>query len=263
MEREIFDPYDTGPDLAFYGRTAPQASPAASSGGGGYTAGNPPPAGSAPPGTQWMLNPTTGQFEPVPIGQMPSWGPIASAPGSPTPTASPTPVAGGDPYGAWNPSPTRPGAFDPYTAYGRDLSQMLPFPAYQSAPGLNFDPFSPSSWEDAENEPGYKASRVQLRKQIEAGAAHGGMLRSGMTIGDLYTNLDALGQQNFKQFDDRRFRNWAGNRDLAVAQHRTVADDIDRGNNYRFNVADRSAQDALARWKTVTDGLVNLSRPVD
>lgn len=156
---------------------------------------------------------------------------------------------------------------------------MLPFSPYQSAGPFNprnatfsFDPYKATSWEDAEKEPGYDASRTQLRKQIEAGAAHRGMVRSGMTIGDLYSNLDALGQQNFTNFDNRNFRNWSGNRDLAATKfglelgvdqaiYDRHATDVDRGNNYRFNTEDSSFRDALSRWTTMTQSLTQLARP--
>jgi len=132
------------------------------------------------------------------------------------------------------------------------------YPDYENVPAFtprnatfSFEGFSPSSWQDAENEPGYDASRTQLKKQIEASNAFRGMARSGMTIGDLYTNLDALGQQNFGTFDARRFRNWEGNRDLAATkfglEYGVDRDEFDRmaanigaKNNYRFNVSDRT-----------------------
>lgn len=173
------------------------------------------------------------------------------------------------------------GGGDPFSgdSWG-GMAPMLPFPEYESAGPFTprrdtfaFDPFTPSSWADAENEPGYRASRDQLRKQVEAGAAHRGMVLSGMTIGDVYKNLDALSQQNFSQFDDRRFRNWTGNRDLAATKFglelgvdRDIYDrratDIDRRNNYRFNVADASFKDALARWTERTRSLTEMARPI-
>lgn len=149
-----------------------------------------------------------------------------------------------------------------YGGVGGD-APMLAYPGYESPGSFTFDPYRPSSWADAENEPGYAASRAQLKKQVEAGAAHRGVLRSGMTIGDLYSNLDALSQQNFKQFDDRNFRNWAGNRDLAATQYGFRAQDVDRKNNYQFNTADASFKDALARWQTMVGSLTTLARPVD
>lgn len=154
------------------------------------------------------------------------------------------------------------------------------YPDYES-PGpftprretFTYDPFKPSSWADAENEPGYQASRAQLRKQVEAGAAHRGMLRSGMALGDIYTNLDALSQQNFGQFDDRNFRNWSGN--LTASRNKFLdeygidkdkytfrASDYDRKNNYGFNVADARARDALQRWQEQVRSLTQLGRPV-
>lgn len=173
----------------------------------------------------------------------------------------------------------------------------LNYPGYESSgpfvprnDTFNFDPFvanpfTDSSWADAEKEPGYDASRTQLRKQVEQGAANRGVLRSGMTIGDLYTNLDALGQQNFKQFDDRRYRNWSGNEadrfqawsgNLGASRNKFLdeygidrdvydrhATDVDRGNNYRFNAADAGFKDALDRWKTYVGSLTSLARPVE
>lgn len=184
-------------------------------------------------------------------------------------------------------------------------------PAYQN---FSYDPYVGSSWVDAEKEPGYDASRNQLRKQIEAGAAHRGMLRSGMTIGDLYTGLDSLGQQNFANFDNRNFRNYSANRDNAFTAHQanaankfqewqgnrnskfdawqangnnrfqawqgdTNADaqkfglelgadrdihdrkatDVDRGNNYRYNVASSQFQDMLSRWQERVRSLTSIA----
>lgn len=161
---------------------------------------------------------------------------------------------------------------------------------------FDLDPYQASSWADAENEPGYAAARKQLKDQVQASAAHRGMVRSGMTLGDIYTNLDALSQQNFRQFDDRRFRNWQGNQDQRLTKFqqeygidrdvydRYAADiesgnayrygaakdaygfhaaDVDRGNNYRFNVADAQFKDALARWQSQVASLTSLGRPVD
>ena len=153
--------------------------------------------------------------------------------------------------------------YSPYTPYGAFSPRTSTF---------SFDPYKASSWEDAENEPGYRASRDQLKKQVEQGAAFRGMVRSGMTIGDLYSNLDALGQQNFKNFDDRNFRNWSGNRDLAAQRFqleygvdRDVYDrgsaENERANNYKFNTEDASFKDALQRWTEMTRSLTSIARP--
>lgn len=191
--------------------------------------------------------------------------PPAGAPPPSGPAPSSGPSSGGDPFSG--------------ESWG-ERAPMLGYPDYESAgpftprrDTFSFDPFKASSWADAENEPGYQASRDQLRKQVEAGAAHRGMVLSGMTIGNLYKNLDAQAQQNFTQFDDRNFRNWSGNRDLAATKFglelgvdRDVYDrratDIDRKNNYRFNVADASFKDALARWTERTRSLTEMARPI-
>ncbi len=154
-------------------------------------------------------------------------------------------------------------AFSPYHPYG---------PFNPRNPNFTFDPYKQSSWEDAENEPGYAASRTQLKKQVEQGAAYKGMVRSGMTIGDLYSNLDALSQSNFTNFDNRNFRNWSGNRDLAFGKwdreygvDRDVYDrgatENDRFNNYRFNTEDASFKDILARWQEMTRSLTSIATP--
>lgn len=197
-----------------------------------------------------------------------------------TPPQTTTPPPSGGPPPGYQP-PRTSGGGDPFSPVGGGQAPMLAYPAYESAgpftprnPTFTFDPFTPSSWADAENEPGYAASRQELRKQIEAGAAHRGMVRSGMTIRDLYSNLDALSQQNFSQFDDRRFRNWQGNLgaaaqkfELELGVDRDIYDrratDIDRGNNYRFNVADASFKDALTRWTEMVRSLTQTARPVD
>ncbi len=140
------------------------------------------------------------------------------------------------------------------------------WPGFESAgkfsprhPDFNYENFKGSSWADAENEPGFKGSRDLLKRQLEAGAAFKGIARSGMALGDIYTNLDALNGQNFKQFDDRNYRNWGANRDLAqlkwMDEYQVDKDtfdfgarDVDRANNYRFNVAKTKFDANLQSW---------------
>lgn len=240
--------------------------------------------------------PTTAPTAPVP--QTP---PAAPPPPAPTPGRNPNAGPPGSTYPNMDPPGYRGGYWgddgqwvqgSPYMGGGGggntiewDLFGGAPptpvYPDYISAGAFRprtdtfaLDPYAASSWADAENEPGYQSSREQLRKQIEAGAAHRGMLRSGMTIGDLYSNLDALSQQNFRQFDDRRYRNWSGNQqqrlekfDREYGVDRDVYDrlaaDITGRNNYQFNVADAAARDALDRWKTRVSALTSLARPVE
>ena len=94
-----------------------------------------------------------------------------------------------------------------------------------------------------------------------------------MTLGDIFSNLDALSQQNFSQFDDRRFRNWSGN--LSAARNKWLdefgmdkdkfsfhAADVDRQNNFAFNAADARNRDALQRWQEQVRSLTQLGRTV-
>lgn len=170
------------------------------------------------------------------------------------------------------------------------------FGSYQSAgefvprnATFNFTPFSygafpGSSWEDAEKEPGFDKSQERLRKMVENSAAYRGVLRSGMTIGDVGTYLDQNKSQNFQQFDARNFRNWGANRDnafsawnanLNASRNKFLdeygidkdiygfrAQDIDRGNNYNFNTKSAELNNELAKWTAMVNSLTTLGRPV-
>ena len=171
-------------------------------------------------------------------------------------TAPPVPVGTiGQPN--WGES----GPFDPYQSPGAFKPRQDTF---------QFDPYTPSSWEDAENEPGFRQSQDRLRKEIEAGAAYRGMLRSGMTLTDLDTGLGSSRRQNFESFDSRRFRNYSANRDNAFGAftanygidrdiYDRGAQDVDRGNNYRFNVSSQKFQDALARWQEQVRSITSIA----
>lgn len=186
------------------------------------------------------------------------------------PAGNPWSTGGGG--GGGGVSPFTPGGgqggmlgYSPYRSYG---------PFSPRTPTLSLDAFTPSSWEDAEQEPGYQQSQTRLRKQIEGGAAYQGMLRSGMTfdrLGDVLTNF---GQQNFTNFDNRRFRNWEGNnaaKTSVFGANLGVDRDIydrgsienDRFNNYRFNTEDASFKDATQRWLAQVQSLTQLGKPVD
>lgn len=244
-------------------------------------------------GTRWVEERITGTPERT----------ATTPPGStatPPPTTTPPPPPSPPPYYGVDPRTIvpKPGG----NPYGDITREMLPYPEWQSAgplPELSqagpftprrdsytvtpfapvpfaHDPYTASSWTDAENEPGYGASRTELRKQVEQGAANRGVLRSGMTIGNLYKNLDALSQQNFTQFDDRRFRNYSANRANAFETHQgnefgryrawegntgaernrfldefgvdrdvydRYASDVDRGNSNKLGLYDRHATD--------------------
>lgn len=264
-----------------------------------YTMANPPPP-NTDPSTEWIFNPTTGQFELRPRNVAP--------PNNTDPTPTPSPTPGPSPYPT-GPSPWEPTNNSTMPTGGYDGPPQLNFDPYQSAGpfqprddtfeytpfsyrDFSYDPYTASSWEDAEKEPGYDASRKQLKGQIEGGAAYRGMLRSGMTLKDIYTGLDSLGQQNFANFDNRRFRNysanrdnsfqsWQGNRDnafqswsgnlgaaaqkfgLELGVDRDIYDrgatDVDRRNNYNFNTKSAQAADALARWQEQVRSLTNIS----
>jgi hypothetical protein len=139
---------------------------------------------------------------------------------------------------------------------------LLPFAGYESAGNFTPNPFVPTSWDDAEKEPGFGAAQQRLSKEVQNSAAYQGVLRSGATIGKLDSVLDANRQQNFAQFDARNFRNFQANYTGAKDAFTFRAADVDRKNNYNFNVADRSFQDELSRWQEQVRSLTSLARPV-
>lgn len=177
-----------------------------------------------------------------------------------------------------------PGSFLPYPTY-ENYNYESPGDFEPSVGPFAFDPYTPSSWADAENEPGFKKAEERLSKMVQNSAAYQGVLRSGATIGRLDSVLDTNQGQNFAQFDARRFRNWDANRDNAFQtwsskygidkdkytfrvgefdrRNQYGAQNVDRKNNYNFNVADRSFQDELSRWQEQVRSLTQLARPVD
>lgn len=117
-------------------------------------------------------------------------------------------------YGAFNPSPYEsPGAFTP-----RDAT--FEFDNFEPEK-FSYESFAPSSYGDLENQPGYKDGQQRLQKQIEAGAAYRGMVRSGMTLGELWNGLDTNKQQRFAEFDGRRARDYSVNRGNAFENFQT------------------------------------------
>lgn len=165
-----------------------------------------------------------------------------------------------------------PGAFTP-----RD--DTFDYEAF--VPGVYRQP----SYADLEQQPGFLEGQDQLRKKIEAGAAYRGMIRSGMTIGDLWKGLDTNKEQRFAEFDSRQFRNfsanegnrysaWLGNLganrnkfldELGIDQfdYSARATDADRRNTLNYN-RDASDNDALlSQWLEKVRSLTALARPVE
>lgn len=241
--------------------TTPPPPPPAS--GRGTMDPNAPPSDPPPAGTKWTFDPANGWYPravDIPTGGQTTGG------GNTTSGIDFGAIGGSSPTLNY-PDYQSAGVFAPPNR--TPLAPFKPRTATFELDPLTLDPYAPSSWSDAEQEPGYQPSRDQLKKQVEASAAYRGMARSGMTIRDLYTNLDALGQQNFKQFDDRRFRNYRSDVDTktsAWAQNQAArfdkfgaeygidrdvydryANDIEAGNAYAYaagrDVYDRHAQD--------------------
>lgn len=156
------------------------------------------------------------------------------------------------------------GQFD----YGRPMGNQ--FSAYQPFTGFSYAPreFAPTKFGDLYDEsvnPGFADAETRLRKQIEAGAAYQGTLRSGMTFDALGSILGRNRDQSFKALDDRRFRDFSfneGNRFNAFNTNAGIAErDNQRFNDYRFNTEKATADDILSRWATLVNSATSLAMP--
>lgn len=165
-----------------------------------------------------------------------------------------------------------------------------------SRPTFDYDPFAPPTAEQARNNPGYQAAATEARKQLEAGAAYRGTLRSGMTLGDILKQQTALGDQNYNQVFGREldtyktnrgnaYENWMGNLnsekmafDTNYGIDRDIfdrsADDTYRGNDYRFNASqaefapqqrksELTFADLYSRWRDLLNSTTQIATAGD
>lgn len=156
------------------------------------------------------------------------------------------------------------GGFD----YGRPM-----FNTFTPYTPFNFQRYSPQTFAptdrtmlfDENVNPGFKRSQDRLMKQIEAGAAYQGVLRSGNTFDRLGSILGNNEEAQFKAFDDRRFRDFTmneGNRFNAWNTNTGYAErDNQRMNDFRFNTEKATADDLLSRWAELVRSTTTLARP--
>lgn len=217
--QDDFDPWsDEDPEWARYNYFPPQqdetaAPPQAS--GPPWTAANPPPPGSAPPGTNWMLNPTTGEFEPIGIGQMPPWGPRADQP-FPPPATAPTPpvypplIGGG---GGYQPQERRTLGSLNYPEFNA--------PTFTAPKPFSYEDFTLPTLEEAQKEPGFDFALQQGVKAYENSKAYLGTYRSGATIKGLNDYARNMATQNYGQVFDRKAQTYDRNRSNAADAYAT------------------------------------------
>lgn len=227
----------------------------------------PPPEPDAPrvANTRMVNDPLT----PQPVKEPTA---IDYAPQGYSPTQAAPTATGGFSYA--------PPSFHPYQSIEPFVFSGGPF----KFDNFSYEGFKPSSLDDAENEPGFKAAQDRLAKEVQNSAAYRGVLRSGATIGQLDSVLDTNRGQNFAQFDARNFRNYQANRSNAFDNWKSNLDaalsawqgnlgmeeyaydkkfaDNQGLNNYTFNVDNALAQDALARWQTIVNSATSLAKPV-
>lgn len=280
MDDYYGDPRNYDPNYDPDNQSPPPNGPGPKRSGPPYTLDNLPPAPA--PGHEWVLNPNTGEFVDITQNsQNPQWPESTDRPGTDyNKDATAVDNKASDPtYGGYTPPG---GGGSPKFSGGPDYSQLLPFSPYReygpfspSVGKFSYDAFAPTTETDLENQPGYKEGQTRLQKQIEAGAAYRGMVRSGMTLGDLWNGLDTNKSQRFSEYDNRRFRDWGANRENAWNiwntnygmerdQYDRGATENDRFNNYRFNTENASFNDALERWKAMVSSLTataNAGRP--
>ena len=221
-----------------------------------YTAANPPPAGSAPPGTQWMLNPTTGEFEAIGIGQMPPWGAIASQPGTPPPTTT-----GGntntDPYTGYTGGTGGYGGDFP--AFNSSLSPRATFaplpefnaPRFEAPPPFVYDKkFGAPTVADLTADPSFQFRLDQGRKALEQSAAGKGVLRTGGTLKDLMNYGQNFASNEYGNVYNRKFNEYKFDydkeADIYSKNYGVSRDVFDR--NYR--AAYDEFQPKMTGWQT-------------
>lgn len=231
----------------------------------------PDPSWSTQPPPPTTTAPTTTTTPPTTTAPPSSRHPQAGPDGSTQPNLDPPGYMGGywmngqwvqgSPRPSGNPPPPRPTDGGGEIGDVPDYGTLLPYSPYREFAA--FQPsqrvFTPTSYEDLENQPGFREGQQRLQKQIEAGAAYRGMLRSGMTLGDLWTGLDTNKAQRFAEFDNRRFRDWSANYGVDRDIYDRGAQENERFNNYRYNTESESFRQALERWRTQVSSITQMA----
>jgi len=255
---------DPPPNPYVPGGTAPSGPP--------YTAANPPPA--PPDGMEYILNPTTGEFELRPRATNPTtvtdpYKDRNNRPGNPPAgytyewdegsgrwyLKASAPAGGGDPGTTTTGGETggidaggEPTAFDwpSYTA-----------PAYQSAgpftprrDTFSYQPFSHPDFaaptiEQARQNPGYQFAAQEGVSRLENSAAGRGVLRTGGTLKDIIGWGNKFADQNYNQVFDRELTTYGTNRANKFDAYRTNLDTEWNKFNSEYGI-DRDVYDRLA-----------------
>lgn len=244
--------------------------PAAS---GPYTAANPPPSGSAPAGTQWMLNPTTGQFEAIPIGTMPPWGPRTSDPGAPPPTVAP-PTPPPDPN-IYYPPPTGGdnGGFSSGGAYDASGFAWPQFnaPRFSAPTPFSYEAFKAPGFDDIFADPSYKGRRDEGLQAIEHGAAARGLTRLPNTLkalgawnqdfasreyGNIFDRSAQTYDRNRNNAADTYSRNYGISRDVFDRDYTSARDSFDFN---EFQPSKLTFDDMYRRWRDELDATTRVA----
>lgn len=227
---------------------------------GWYHIGNPPPAGSAPPGTTWMLNPSTQSFESIQNGQMPPWGAHAAPPGS---KPQVQPGTGGD------------GGADPWTSGGGSPiaamtgggggwqvpnAPMFSAPRYRSPGKFAWDkpaPFQAPGKDAIYEDPGFVTRLEHGQKAIENAASATGTSRTGATWKGLIDYAERMASQEYGNVYQRRAgeydRTYRNAFEDAVTSYGFLVDDAQR--QFTNDLAATSAEYApsLETWRAQND----------
>lgn len=167
---------------------------------------------------------------------MRTWVPTAAAATAPKtdPTTTPPPPTTGGPTTTPGATINQPGPYNgalvtppPVNLGGPKGIEYIPptpqfhGPDYTPPPAFSFDDYHLPTYEEAQNEPGYKFSLDQGRNAVERGAAARGTLNTGGTLMDVWDYGANRGAQNYQNVVDRSMSTYGIRRANAVGNYNT------------------------------------------
>lgn len=230
----------------------------------------PKPTNPPLPGLMWVYNPERDSWESLPD---PNYKPPVDTNTNTTTPPPPTTYYGGvdDGFDGGGEFDSAGFQWPSYTA-----------PAYESAgpfkprrDTFSYTPFAAPTIEQARQNPGYKFAAEEGVNRLESSAAGRGVLRSGGTLKDIFGWGNKFADQNYDQVYNRDlntyrtnldtdFRKFGAEYDIDRDVYDRAANDVQSGNNYRFNAsqaefapkfdsAKLTFADLYNRWKAKLD----------
>lgn len=242
-----------------------------------YTTANPPPPNTDPE-TEWVLNPTTGEFELRPRNQTPP------PPGNTTTTNTPPPP------GNTTTTTNTNGGFDMDFGELPDVNWSVFNPrqfTYDPFPGVSpfeFKEFKAPTLEQAEQNPGYQFAKKEMLGTLQNSYAGRGLARTPNAYNAFMQNVNNLAEQNYGNVFNRErdvfgtnegnrftayqentgnlFNTWKTNKDLALdIFDRDYKGDYDKF-SFTRDAEKFDANTALQKWLAKVNSATTLARPV-